>query len=241
MNRKRLGILTIFIGLFLSLPNLRGNENDMFTRGFTSRRGLFFGLTADIVLTPRFSLSAELNHTSQGGLRKGLQPIPMELPPGLPIPPGTILFADLRNEAILDYVEIPVMARLTFGGRVRFFINAGPYFGYLIRARALTEGASPFYLDEAGTQPVYIPPATDPPIFDLGADTDVKDSLKKTNLGLAGGGGLVYPFGPGDFVLEARFQLGLTTIQKDIETSGKSQTGAVVISLGYVIPLARRR
>ncbi len=260
MNRQRLDVPAILIGLLLtagaagfsgdvkaglhgglSIPNLRGNENDLFTRGFTSRKGLYFGLGADIALTPRFSFAAELNYTSQGGLRNGLQPIPMELPPGLPIPPGTILYADIRNEAILDYVEIPVLGRLTFGDRIRFFIDAGPYFGYLVRARALTEGASPFYLDEAGTQPIYIPPATDPPIFDLGADTDVKDSLKKTNFGLAGGVGLIFPLGPGDIVFEARFQLGLTTIQKDIETSGKSQTGAIVISLGYSLPLAKRR
>jgi len=39
------------------------------------------------------------------------------------------------------------------------------------------------------------PPATDPPEFDLGADTDVKDSLKTTNIGLAGGGGALEVIG----------------------------------------------
>jgi len=260
MKRKRICVPAIVAGILLAagifgfaegvkvgahgglcIPNLRGNETDMFTRGFKSRQGPFFGLSVDIGLAPRFSLATELNYASQGGLRTGLQPITMELPPGLPLPPGTVLYADFRNEAILEYLEIPVLARLTFGDRIRFFIDAGPYFGYLVRARTLTEGSSAFYLDEAGTMPVLIPPAIDPPVFDLGADTDVKESLKRTNIGLAGGAGLVYPLGPGDIVLEARFQLGLTTIQKDIETSGQSRTGAIVISLGYVLPLARRR
>lgn len=260
MNRKRVCVPAIFIGILLtacglcfadgikvgargglSIPNLRGRETDLFSRGFTSRQGLFFGIGADIGLASRFSLAVGLNYTSQGGLRTGMQPITMELPPGLPIPPGTILYADFRNETILDYIEIPVLARLTFGDKVRFFIEAGPYFGYLFRARALTQGASAFYLDEAGTQPIIIPPATDPAVFDLGAATDVKDSLKKTNMGLAGGGGLLCPLGPGDLILEAGFQLGLTTIQKNPETDGRSQTGAVVISLGYLLPLARHK
>jgi hypothetical protein len=223
----------------LSIPNIRGNESDIFSRGFTSRQGPFFGLFMEKSLVPRLSLVAELNYTSQGGLREGLQPITMDLPPGLPIPPGTLLYADFRNETILDYLEVPVMARLAFGTKIRFFANAGPYVGILVRARAVTSGSSALYLDEDGTMPIIVPPDTEPLIVDLGADTPVKDSLKSTNIGLIGGGGVIYPAGPGEFILEAHFQLGLTTIQKDIETSGKSQTGAVVISLGYAFPIRK--
>lgn len=225
----------------LSIPNLRGNDADVFSRGFTSREGVYFGLSAELGLGPVASLVAQLNYTSQGGLRRGLQPITMDLPEGLPVPPGTILYADFRNETALDYIEIPLMARLTFGRRVRFFAEAGPYAGYLVRARAVTSGTSALYLDELGTMPIIIPPATDPLVIDLGADTNVRASLKRTNLGLTGGGGVIYALGPGELIFEARFQLGLTTIQKDIETSGETQTGAVVISLGYRLPLGARK
>jgi len=260
MDRKQVRVPAIFIGILLTawglgfageitvgahgglcIPNLRGKDTDLFSRGFKSRKGPIFGLSADIGLARRLSLAVDLNYTSQGGLRTGMQPITMELPPGLPLPPGTILYADFRNETILDYIEIPVLGRFTFGDKIRFFVDAGPYVGFLVRARAVTKGTSAFYLDEAGTMPIIIPPATDPAEFDLGADTDVKDSLKTMNIGLAGGGGLIYPLGPGELILEAHFQLGLTTIQKDIETSGKSQTGAIVISLGYLLPLARHK
>jgi hypothetical protein len=225
----------------LSIPNIRGSADDLFSRGFTSRLGPFFGLMVETGLGPRFSLVAELNDSSQGGLRKGLQPITMELPPDLPVPPGTILYADFRNETILDYIEVPVMGRWAGGGRLRFFLNAGPYVGFLVRAKAVTSGTSALYLDEAGTTPVVIPPSTDPLIVDLGAKTDVKDSLKTVNVGVAGGGGVIYPLGPGDLILEARFELGLTTIQKDVATSGESRTGAVIVSLGYSFPLGRHR
>jgi hypothetical protein len=221
----------------ISIPNLRGKETDIFSRNFTSRQGPFFGLSADFALTEGFSLAVDLNFTSQGGKRAGMQPITMDLPEGLPIPPGTILYADFHNETILDYLEVPVLARYTFGRKVRGFLEAGPYAGYLVRAKALTTGTSALYLDEAGTMPIIIPPATDPLVVDLGAETNVKDSLVKLNAGVAGGAGLEIPLGPGDLVLEARFQLGLMTIQKYPDTDGQTQTGAVLVSLGYVLPI----
>lgn len=259
MRRLTSGILIVMAGLLgaagagtagevklgahggISIPNLRGSEADIFSRGFTSRQGPYFGLTIDLSIAPRFSLAVDLNYASQGGIRSGMQPITMELPPGLPIPPGTILYADFRNDTILDYVEIPVLGQFTFGKRIRAFLNAGPYVGFLIRAVAVTEGTSALYLDEAGEMPIIIPPAIDPAEFDLGAKTDVKDSLETVNIGLAGGGGVIFPLGPGELVLEGRFQLGLTTLQKHPETDGKTRTGAVVISLGYVLPLSRHR
>jgi hypothetical protein len=225
----------------ISIPDLRGSETDIYSRGFRSRQGPAFGLTADYALAPRFSLAIDLNFTSQGGLRTGMQPITMELPPGLPVPPGTVLYAGFRNETVLDYIEIPVLGRFAFGGKVRFFLDAGPYIGFLVRAVALTKGTSALYLDEAGTMPIIIPPSTEPLVVDLGAKTDVKDSLETVNVGLAGGGGMLYPLGPGDLVLEARFQFGLTTLQKHPETDGRTRTGAVVISLGFRLPLSRRK
>ncbi len=224
----------------ISIPDIRGSQADIYSRNFTSRQGPYFGLSLEKTVTPLFSLVVELNFTSQGGKRSGMQPITMDIPGGLPVPPDTILFANFHNETILDYLEVPVLARFSFGHRLRFFLNAGPYVGVLLRAKAVTQGSSAIYMDEAGTMPIIIPPNTDPLIVDLGAETNVKDSLKSTNIGLYGGGGLKYPLGPGDLILEAHFQLGLTVIQRDVETSGTSRTGAVVVSLGYTLPLGRK-
>jgi hypothetical protein len=225
----------------ISIPNLRSNETDIFSQGFSSREGPYFGLTADFALATRLSLAVDLNYTSQGGQRTGMQPITMGLPDGLPIPPDTVLWASFSNETILDYIEVPVRARYTFGGKIRFFLDAGPYVGFLVRGVAVTAGTSALYLDEAGTMPIVIPPSTDPLVVDLGAETDVKDSLETVNFGVVGGGGVLVPLGPGDLVLEARFQLGLTTIQKYPETDGHTQTGAVIVSLGYTLPLGKHK
>jgi hypothetical protein len=224
----------------ISIPNLMGSQTNVFTKDFASRQGPYFGLTANVPLAGRFSLAVDLNYVSQGGLRKGIQPITMDTSE-LPVPPGTLIFADFRNETVLDYLELPVMARITFGDKLRFFLDLGPYAGYLVRGKALTEGVSALYLDEARTMPITLPPDyVEPLVVDLTATTDVKDSVHAINVGLAGGGGLIMPVGPGNLILEARFQLGLTNLQKDSE-NGKTQTGAVIVSLGYMLPVARRR
>jgi hypothetical protein len=261
MNWRQVRIHAIFISLILiasgfayateikigahggiSIPNIRGDKGDPFSGGFKSRQGPFFGIFVDLGLTPHFSLAAELNYASQGGLREGLQLItPSLLPHGLSLPPGTVVYANFRNESILDYIEIPLLARLTLGNKIRFFINAGPYVGFLVRARALTEGKSIFYLDKNGTMPVIIPPATKPLEFNMTADTDVKKSLKDSNFGLSGGAGVMIPMGPDEIIVEAHFQIGLTTIQKDIQKTGKSQTGAFVISVGFSLPLTKKK
>jgi hypothetical protein len=254
MKSPRPGALGVFLALFLavggslaaeevrigvhggvSIPNLRGG-NDIFSQGFTSREGPFFGVFADFGLTGHLSLAVEVNYTSQGGKRSGLQPV-TSLPPDLPLPPGTILYANYHNETILDYIEIPVMGRLTYGAKVRFFVDAGPYVGFLHRAKTVTKGSSALYLDASGTMPIVIPPSPNPLVVSFEGDTDVKSSLKNTNFGLAGGGGVIFQVGPGGLILEAHFQLGLTTIQRDVQTSGDNKTGAAIVSLGYEFSL----
>lgn len=218
----------------LSIPNIRAGTTDILSQGFASRRGLFFGIFVETRVAPRVSLVVDVNYTSQGGKRDGVQPITMDV--GLPpLPNGSYYYADYHNETILDYVEIPVQLRLRFGRGGGFFINAGPYVGFLVRATAVTSGSSAIYLDPGKSQPITPSPVP----FD--ADTDVSDSLERTNVGITAGGGIRHRAGPGELVAEAHFQLGLTTIQKDVTTSGSNKTGAVVVSVGYSLPLCRGR
>ncbi|MDH4271294.1 MAG: PorT family protein, partial [Candidatus Aminicenantes bacterium] len=108
----------------LSIPNIRDGDNE-FSRGYTSRKGPFIGLFAEFRFHSNFFLRAEVNYASQGGKWDGRQPVIIDLP-GLIIPPDVILYADFNNETILDYLEVPVLAGLTWGEKPRFFINAGP-------------------------------------------------------------------------------------------------------------------
>lgn len=107
-----------------SIPNLRGGTNEV-SEGYTSRLGPCFGVFADYELRPNLFLRGEINCMSEGGKRNGMQPIAPD--PSLPVPPGTTLYAAFDNEAILDYIEIPLLAKMSWGDVIRFFADAGPY------------------------------------------------------------------------------------------------------------------
>lgn len=219
----------------LSIPNIRDGDNE-FSRGYTSRKGPFFGLFVVFRLRPNFSLHAEVNYASQGGKREGMQPVIIDLP-GLVIPPGFMLYADFHNETILDYIEVPLLAELTWGRKPRFFINAGPYIGFLVRAKTITSGLSTLYIDSSGT-PLLVPPDLQPlPPIPFDAATDSKEDINDLSAGIAGGVGLAISAGPGELIFGVRFSLGLTNIQSDVETYGKNHTGAVVATIGYAYTL----
>lgn len=214
----------------LSVPNIQGGTNER-SEGYSSRLGPYFGFFAEYAIRPHLSLRGEINYSSQGGKRNGVQPITSDQLVGVLIPGDMTLYADFNNETILDYIEIPVMAKLSWGRTTRLFADLGPYVGFLVRAKTVTDGTSQIYMDSEGTT------AFIGDIFSFDATTDVKGDINSTNTGIAGGVGVETPFGPGAICLDAHFSTGLTNIQKDIAVNGKNHTGAVAVLIGYSYPL----
>ena len=224
----------------ISVPQLRSSGNNEISEGYESRLAAVFGGFADVGITQQFSIKAAVNYTGQGGKRKGMQPV-TAIPPDLSqlLPPGTMLYADFQNEAILNYLEIPVTAKFTWGDKLKYYINAGPYAGILLSATQKTEGTSQLYLDRAGTQPLGIQ-GQPMPAQSFKADTDIKQDINPINFGLTGGIGLTYPAGgAGEIILDARGGYGLTSIQKDTKANGKSHTGGLFLTLGYAYTFQR--
>lgn len=216
----------------LSIPNLRGGGNIQ-SEGYTSRKGPFYGLFADFPLTRRFSLRVEVNYCSQGGKRDGMQPLSADQVSGLPLPPGMILYANFRNKAIIDYLEIPLMIKCSWGDRLCFFIDAGPYVGFRVRAKTVTRGSSSLYIDATGT-PLVIPPDNNPlPPVSFDADTPIAKDIHSLNVGVCGGAGIEKFLGPGKIILGVHFSVGFSNIQTDTELNGKNNTGAMVVYMGY--------
>jgi hypothetical protein len=211
------------------VPSLQGGTNEV-SEGYTSRLGPYFGIGADVPLGRGFSVCAEINYSSQGGKRNGRQPIAPD--PLLPLPPDMTVFASFDNEAILDYIEIPVLARVRWGRAIRMFADAGPYVGFLVKAKTVTKGTSLLY-DESGSALPY-------PEQDFGADTNIKSDINSTNFGVGGGLGFEMSYGPGDVVIDAHFSYGLTNIQKDTAVNGENNTGQLAFTLGYSYPLGGR-
>lgn len=211
----------------LSLPSLSGGTNEL-SRGYTSRQAPFFGLGLDLGLSSSLWLKAELNFSSQGGQRNGLQPLAPEQLAGLPVPPGVTLYANFNNETILDYLEFPLMLELVSGRRLQFFLNGGVYVGFRVRAMTVTSGTSLIYLDPFGTIPI------DPTLqVPFEAKTDVSQEINRWNYGLGGGLGVKLPVASGLLVFQARFNYGLANIQSHPEITGENRSGGLLITAGY--------
>jgi hypothetical protein len=221
-----------------SVPHLSGGGNQI-SEGYQSTLAPNFGVMGEFGFTPHFSLMTELDYAGQGGVRKGMQPI-TQSPAGLPpLPSGQYLYADFRNESILDYLEAAVMAKYTWGRAplVRWFVQGGPYFAYLLHATEKTSGSSGVYLTPGGP-PLTIQGQPLPP-QDFGTRTDVKNGLWRFNWGATAGGGTEFLLAPRHrLFLEVRGEYGLRTIQKD-HSNGTSNTGCAEFLVGYKFALGR--
>lgn len=224
----------------ISIPNLNGGGGNPLSENYSSRLAANFGLLSEFRVQRHFSLQVELNYAGQGGKRNGMQPV-TNLPAELQqmVPPGGYLYADFKNKAILDYLELPVMAKFTWGSAFQFYANAGPYLGYLLHAKEKTSGVSQLYLDSRGMQPVETQ-AGPLPAQSFDGSTDVTSSIKRWNAGVTGGIGIAKPFGARNrLFFDARFEYGLLNIQRYKE-DGSNHTGNVLLSLGYAYRVCGR-
>lgn len=223
----------------LSIPRLSSSSGQ--SQGYTSRLAPTFGALANIDFGSLFSIEGEVNFAGQGGQRNGMQPIRSdELGPGYP--PGITLYANFKNAAVLNYLEVPVLGRLTWGDRFKYYVNAGPYVGFLLSAKSKSSGNSQLYEDPQGKQVVLNPSTGQPvPAQSFNNTSDIKNNLHTANFGFCGGIGGIYAFNERqEIFLDLRAGMGIVSIEKD-KSNGDDKTGNAVIAVGYTYKLAGRR
>ena len=128
------------------------------------------------------------------------------------------------QEFNLNYIEIPVLAKYTFGKNdFKAFIEGGPYVAYW------QSGKIEYKIVE------YEMKGNDS--YDFGnVDVGTLPKDNRLDIGLDLGGGVMYQLGPGNILLDARLGYGLTTLMAiRRQTSGwKNKENRVIsISLGY--------
>ncbi len=238
-----------------SLGNLSENSSNLYSKDFESITGYDFGVFTEFAVSDQFAVRLEVLSTRKGGRRDGIQPIPLEgllssgqdinflnqlaiLSGGTTITDQTPLFANYSNKSELTYLEIPLLGRYSWGNQERFYVEAGPYIGILIKAEQITIGNSTFYADEVGNLPLIIPNPLGGTPFSFPEQTfsertDVIDNLERTNYGVQFGLGFFRDYdNKHEISFGVRATYGFVPIQKN-ETFGNNKIGSITFNFSY--------
>ena len=160
----------------------------------SGRTGFLGGAFAEARLSDTFSVQVEAFYTQKG---------------------FEITSAAGKATYSLDYVELPLTAKATFGsGPLRPYLFAGPNVGFRLSANVETGSGS----------------------------GDFKDSTRTTDLGVDLGAGLLYRLNPGTaLVLEGRYSVGLVNIFNTGPAGGTVNTRDLKILGGVTFALGSSR
>ncbi len=235
----------------LGIPNLTaGTITTPLSEGYASRLGLYTGIVAEYQSEKWFGLKAELNYSSKGGQRDGMQALPLaeemqplwQMLPLLGISPEDYMYVDIKSEAILNYIEIPVMAKSSFklGSRINFYLEAGPYLGFILKAENISSGSDGIHVDKAGMIAIddILELAGQPVVGNVSFDhnQDITNDVNKVNFGGQGAVGFELVMNSGKLFIEGGGNYGFIPIQKD-EANGNNNAGAGTVTFGYLFNL----
>jgi hypothetical protein len=233
------------------IPNLTaGAITTPLSEGYGSRFGFYGGIISELRTSSHFGFRVELNYSSQGGKREGMQALPLlpeleplwQMLPSFGITPDDYMYADIKSEAILNYLEIPIMAKYRFSlsSRINFYLQAGPYIGFLINAKNITSGSSSIYINSQGTLSVddILQIAQMPPMGEQSFNhtENITSDIHRLNIGGEGAVGFGLMMKSGELFIEGGGNYGFLTIQKD-DANGTNHTGAGTITIGYLLNL----
>lgn len=125
--------------------------------------------------------------------------------------PGGLSTTEEKMRINFDYVIVPVLVRASFGGGVRFFVNAGPYAGYLLNQTNV---------DHTKKKYVYT------------------EHYKKLDYGVSGGLGIAIPIGDQfDFNVEIRDNFGLANVSDNTFYNDVIQHNCASLLVGFTFIL----
>ena len=220
----------------ISIPNLTaGNDNqNPLNTGYKSISGPDAALFAEYEVSESFSIQPQLEYSTQGGKKNGLQAFPTPTEATLyfslqnkPVP--AYLYGNFNNKTQLSYLMLPVLAKFGFNigeSPVRLYASVGPFASLLLKGTNITSGNSAIYEDEAGQKPLPVGS------YSFDSKMSITDRLHKFNAGVEGNIGVAFQFGSSSIFLEGGGNYGFIKIQKDA-ADGQNNTGAAFAVIGY--------
>ncbi|MCB0632043.1 MAG: porin family protein [Saprospiraceae bacterium] len=180
---------------------------------FTNISESNFGLVAEYGITDQFALQTELNFLKKGFTTKAN--IDNTEVFGLNLPLGG------RAETKFSYVEVPLLAKYSFGGEgFQAYLTAGPTFGYATSGRIDTKAR------------VLVD-------IDLGSTNINLDDINynRFEVGATAGAGISYTTNFGKFFADARYMHGFTELYDFPLVDEKVRNQGFGVNVGFMVPL----
>lgn len=192
--------VTIGVEGALGLASLRGNE--FIDEFHNTKIGPSFGICIDYKFNKTFSLRSGTYYELKGSSFK----FEAQDQSGQPL--GTV-----HGSLNLHYLTIPLLIRTSVGNKVNYFINTGPYIGFLIQPTT--------HFDAIKNIPEI--------------NSDETKSYKNIDIGLSVGIGFNYSISNKlALSFEVRDNLGLTSINENqLFHDGSIKTNAFYFIIGY--------
>lgn len=174
------------------------------------------GLAIRYLSEKNLGLIMEMNYSQQGWQQK------------FEDASGNEIF-DYEHTHQLNYLEVPFLTHIYFGNKVRFFINLGPKFGFLLSEKETFNDALLKHLSSGNITDERI--ATVAQYF--------KKADRKFDYGILVGMGLEFRTGIGSFSLEGRYNFGLSDFysNKKSDHFQRSANRVIGIKATYYIKL----
>lgn len=146
------------------------------------KTGLVTGIYADISILSSLEVQPEILFSQKGWVESG---------------------NDFKCNYRINYLELPLLVKISFGDIVRPYLVVGPYFSYRL-------GTS-YYKEIVNNLPI---------------SGDLDDVIKKTDVGLSFGIGAQTP---AKFTIEGRYSLSLNSISNDTDIEIKNTNVSILI------------
>lgn len=188
----------------LSKMDFTNNQDYRFTE-IDYQQGFIGGLVFQFLGEKHAGVQAEINYSQRGWIENDTT--------------GVEYF---RYKNKMDYLEMPILTHVNIGGgKLRGLFNIGPYFGYALNRKIITENV------DAGVE-------------DTQDYTFTNEKDNRFDFGLMVGAGMEYRFSFGKFAAEARYTVGLGEVDKEkFYQSEVSQFRIISVLLRYTIPLTK--
>jgi len=197
-----------------------------------SRIGQQAAIFAEFKISNFISLKPMIEYSSQGGKKLGLQGFATPDAIAASYQPGQapqVLYANYNSELKLNYVMVPLLAKFRFESPkfpLDFYVDAGPFVGFLLSADQVNNGQSQMYTDMSLQHPVPGGPQS------FNNTQNVKDQFNAFNIGLESALGISYHFGPNRLFIEGGANFGVMDVQKT-DINGKNEASSTTVAIGY--------